>query len=239
MKIRLLHLYYDLLNLYGEYGNINILIAHLKDQGVEVILDKKTIGDIFNLNDYDFIYCGCGTENHMQMALEDLKSHKDELTKYVSDNKVALFTGSSLEMLGKEIDCEEDKVEALGVFDYEVQRLKDRKTDDVIFNSDVFGKEVVGFINKQANIINNSNHLFSVRFGIGEDETKQFEGAYKNNMFATYVIGPLLVRNPHVLKFFIEKIIHSIDNNFEIKDIEYKNEEDGYELVLKELSNRF
>ena len=41
MQIKILHLYYDLLNLYGEYGNINILVAHLKDQGEEVELDKQ------------------------------------------------------------------------------------------------------------------------------------------------------------------------------------------------------
>lgn len=238
MKVKILHLYYDLLNLYGEYGNINILCAHLKDQGADVELDKKTIGDSFNLNDYDFIYCGCGTENHLKMALEDLKNHKAELLEYVNNNKVALFTGSSLEMLGKAIIDGEDSEEAIGVFDYEVQRLKDRKTDDVILNSEVFGKEVVGFINKQSNLKNNTNHLFNVKFGIGEDETKQYEGAYKNNLYATYVIGPILVRNPHVLKIFVEKIIHSKDAGFEIKDIDYKNEQEGYELVLKELSAR-
>ena len=127
MKVKILHLYYDLLNLYGEYGNINILCAHLKDQGIEVELDKKTIGDSFNINDYDFIYCGCGTENHIKMALEDLKNHKTELLEYVNNNKVALFTGSSLEMLGKAITEGENEIDALGIFNYEVKRLKDRK----------------------------------------------------------------------------------------------------------------
>ena len=238
MQIKVLHLYYDLLNLYGEYGNVNILVSHLEDQGCDVILDKKTMGDSFDLNYYDFIYCGSGIESHIKMALEDLKNHKDELIQYINNNKVALFTGSSLEMLGKSIAESDSKVDGLGVFDYEVQRLKDRKTDDVIFSSEVFEKEVVGFINKQANIINNENHLFTIKFGIGENEDKKYEGAYKNNLFATYVIGPLLVRNPHVLKIFVEKIIHSVDANYEIKTIDYKNEEDGYNLVLNELSAR-
>ena len=238
MQIKILHLYYDLLNLYGEYGNVNILAYHLKDQGINVIVDKKTINDDFNLNDYNFIYCGSGIESHIKMAVEDLKKHKNELIKCISDNKIALFTGNSLEMLGKSIIDSEEKINGIGIFDFEVQRLKDRKTGDVIFNSEVFGREVVGFINKQANLINNTNHLFTVKFGIGEDESNQFEGTYKNNLFATYVIGPLLVRNPHVLGFFINKIIHSIDNGFDIKKIDYDNELEGYELVLNELSAR-
>ena len=56
MNIKLLHLYYDIMNLYGDYGNVVILKKHLEDQGANVILDKKSIGDEFSIDDYDFIY---------------------------------------------------------------------------------------------------------------------------------------------------------------------------------------
>ena len=45
MEVKILHLYSDIMNLYGEYGNIKILEKHLKDQGFEVIIDRKTIGE--------------------------------------------------------------------------------------------------------------------------------------------------------------------------------------------------
>ena len=108
MKIKILHLYYDLLNLYGEYGNINILKKHIEDQKVEVIVEKKTIGDEFNLQDYDFIYCGSGTASHLLVALEDFIKHKQELLDYISLHKYALFTGNSFEMLGKIIYTQTD-----------------------------------------------------------------------------------------------------------------------------------
>ena len=100
MIIKILHMYYDLMNLYGEYGNIKILESHLKDAGVEVIVDKKTVGDNFKINDYDFIYIGSGTEKNQAVVLEDLKKHKNELKQYIESNKYALFTGNSFEMLG-------------------------------------------------------------------------------------------------------------------------------------------
>ena len=56
--MKILHLYYDLMNLYGEYGNVVVLAKHLEDQGEEVIVDKKTIGDQIDFTQYDFIYCG-------------------------------------------------------------------------------------------------------------------------------------------------------------------------------------
>lgn len=238
MEIKILHLYYDLLNLYGEYGNINILISRLEDQGVKVILDRKTVGDTFDFSEYNFIYVGSGIESNLLIALGDLKTHSEELKKYIELNKVALFTGNSIEMLGNEIKESEKQIEGLNVFEFIVSRLTDRKTADIIYTSKLFEKETVGFINKQANIEKNNNHLFDVAFGIGENEENSHEGVFKNNLIATYVIGPILVRNPHILKYFVEKIIKSKDENFNIKEIEYKNEEEGYELVLKELKER-
>ena len=238
MEIKILHLYFDLLNLYGEYGNLSILISRLQDQEVKVILEKKTIGDNFDLLDYDFVYVGSGTESHLKIALEDLKKHRNELEKYISQNKFALFTGNSIEMLGKEIRDKEQIVSGLEIFDYKVERLADRKTSDIIFKSELFKDEVVGFINKQGNITESNIHLFEVKFGIGENDDNKFEGAYKNNLYATYVIGPILVRNPHVLKYIVEKMISEKDKDFVIKNLEYKNEDEGYKLVLSELKQR-
>lgn len=243
MTIKILHLYNDLMNLYGEYGNINILKSHLEDQNVQVEVSNKTINDDYNLMDYDFIYCGSGLNSHLDLALNDFKKHKDELKQYVDSNKVSLFTGNSLEMLGKKIyiledNEEKDLQEGLGFFNFKVQRLKDCKTNDIIYDSELLNDTIVGFVNKQANIYDNDSHLFKVKFGIGENEKSDYEGAKINNLYATYVIGPILVRNPHFLKKIVEDIIKSKDSSYDIKDIPYENEEEGYNLVLNELMNR-
>ena len=52
--MKILHLYYDLMNLYGEYGNVAVLAKHLEDQGEKVIVDKLTIGDKIDFTDYDY-----------------------------------------------------------------------------------------------------------------------------------------------------------------------------------------
>ncbi len=243
MKVSILHLYYDLLNLYGEYGNINILESRLKDQGIEVQVDKKTVGDDYSLNDYDFIYCGSGTESNLEIAIQDLQKQKDNLIKYINDGKYGLFTGNSIEMLGAKLYKMEngepiDIAQTLGIFDFECGRLDDRKTGDVILNSKVFQKEVVGFVNKQSEIFNNKNPLFNVKLGPSDNIQSKTEGVYKNNFYSTYVIGPLLVRNPEVLKLITYGIIKKKDPNYEIKEINYNNEDDGYNLVLTELSSQ-
>lgn len=234
MKLKLLHLYYDFMNLYGEYGNIKILEHHLKDIGIEVEVDKKTIGDEVHLLDYDFVYIGCGTEKNQEVVLKDFKKYKKDFKQYIDSNRYALLTGNSFEMLGKRIN----KKEALGILEFEVERLKDRKTSDVILKSKYFKNEVVGFINKMSDITKNQNPLFEVEFGIGENENSDYEGIKYKNLYGTYVSGPILVRNPEMLKTIILGICEVKDKNFKCKVNTYPNEEDGYLLVLSELMKR-
>ncbi len=87
MEIKILHLYHDIMNLYGEYGNVKIIEHHIKDQGFDVIVDKKTIGDEINFNDYDFIYMGCGTEKNQKVILQDIMSKKDDFLNSINERK--------------------------------------------------------------------------------------------------------------------------------------------------------
>jgi len=234
MIIKILHMYYDLMNLYGEYGNIKILEHHLKDADIEVQVDRKTVGDTISLNDYDFIYIGCGTEKNQEVVLEDLKKYKQDLIKYIENDKYALFTGNSFEILGKKIA---DK-EGLNILNFEVLKTKDRITSDVILKSKYLKNEVVGFINKMSNIVNNQNPLFDVIFGIGENENNDHEGIKYKNVYGTYVSGPILVRNPEFLRTLMLGICEKKDKNFKCKVKTYKYDEDGYQLVLSELMKR-
>ena len=234
MTIKILHLYYDLMNLYGDYGNIKILEHHLKDTGVTVEIDRKTVGDELNLSNYDFIYMGCGTEKNQIIVLEDFRKYKEDFQKYINANKYVLFTGNGFEILGKKVDNKD----GLGILDFEVTRTKDRITSDVILTSKFFKNEVVGFINKMSNVVNNQNPLFEVTFGIGENENNDYEGVKYRNFYGTYVSGPILVRNPELLKTLMLGICEVKDKNFKCKVKNYKNEEDGYLLVLSELMKR-
>ena len=127
MNIKVLHLYHDILNLYGDYGNVVILKKHIEDQGNTVTLEKKSIGEEYDPNNYNFVYIGAGTERSLDRVLKDIKLHKEEFKKFIDDRKYILATGNSFEMFGKKIEEEE----ALDIFDYEVQRDKDRKTSDI------------------------------------------------------------------------------------------------------------
>lgn len=234
MAIKLLHMYHDIMNLYGEYGNIKILEKHIKDQGYDVVVDEKTAGDYINLRDYDFVYIGSGTERNQDVVLEDLIRFKDELKGLIEEDNIFLCTGNSYEMFGKSID---DK-EGLNIFDFEVSRTGDRITSDVIYASIYLKNKIVGFINKMGVITHNLNPFFNVEFGVGENEQNNNEGVKYKNFYGTYVIGPILVRNPELLEMLVKKICEKRDNEFKYKKIEYENENKSYKIVLEELSKR-
>ena len=229
MEVKILHLYHDIMNLYGEYGNIKVLEKHLKDQGFEVILDRKSLGDEKNFNDYDFIYIGCGTELNQKAILDDILNEKDSFINSIEDGKVVLLTGNSFEILGKSID---DK-EAIGLLNFKTTHQDKRITTDAICTSKIFNNKVVGFINTMSIIENNEEPLF--KFDYSTYNLKDDGIMYKNTI-GTHLIGPLLIRNPEILEYIIKKICQM--KEVEFKEIEYEEEDKGYKLVLEELEKR-
>ena len=255
MIIKVLHLYHDLMNLYGEYGNIAVLCRYLNDAGIETQLDKVSVGDSFNIADYNFVYCGAGTEKNQKVALADLLSHEGELKTYADNNGVALFTGNSLEMLGKDIyDRNGDGFDALSLADFSVyqggesynQYIKSnpndtelikndtRITGDVIFKADFIEKQLVGFVNKCGFIKGNFNPLFEVIYGTGNSRTDKTDGVRIKNILGTYLTGPILVKNPAMLDYVV-----SIITNGQAEKQSYDSRNRGYELTYQELMKRF
>ena len=105
MECKLLFLYDDLMNLYGENGNIRVLARHLHDQGFSVTVDRKTLGDELSFSAYHLIYMGSGTESARNAALSHLYAYQNALQEAVADGTLRLFTGNAWEMLGQSITC--------------------------------------------------------------------------------------------------------------------------------------
>ena len=93
--IKVAHLYYDLLNLYGEQGNILALKNSFKRQNIDIDVDYLTIGDTIDFQKYDLIYMGSGSYENLKIVLKDIMNYKKELKKYIDNKKHLLATGNS------------------------------------------------------------------------------------------------------------------------------------------------
>ncbi len=233
--MKILHLYHDIMNLYGDYANLVAVKKLAEHNGADVTVDHRSIGGEVCLSDYDLIYIGSGTERNMKVVLEDMKRFKDDLSACVSGGKVILLTGNAFEMLGRSITDADGKVyEGLGLFDFDVtEQSTTRLVGDVIFDCGFLDSPVVGFINKCSEIKGIGEPLFTVRMGLGNCDGDKGEGVRKNNLFCTHVTGPVLVKNPHLLTCLYTLIAGAQPDE---SCLEY--EKKGYEVTLRELSKR-
>lgn len=233
--MKILHLYHDLMNLYGDYANVSAMRRILEKSGESVTVDKVSLGGKAVLSDYDFIFIGSGTERNLRVALEDFRQYKAELSACVDSGKALLFTGNSFEMLGKTLtDCHGNTVEGLGLFDFTVtEQNKTRDTADVIFTCDFLTQPLVGFVNKCSEIKGVSEPLFGVKMGLGNFKGDLHEGIRKNNLFGTHLTGPALIKNPHFLAYLAEKAgCKAVNTDY----LTY--EKAGFEVTLTELTKR-
>src|SRR5574344_2011322 len=116
--INVLHLYYDLLNLYGENANLRAIVHNLELNNIKVKVDLKTINDKIDFEKYDIVYMGQGSEENLSLALKDILKRRNDLINYIDNNKYIFLTGNSMDLFGSKINDNNKEIDALNIFDY-------------------------------------------------------------------------------------------------------------------------
>lgn len=214
MKIKIAWMYYDLLELYGDRGNIRVLENILKNNQIDFIVDKITINMEKDISDYDLIFLGGGTDLSQQILKEDLKYKKQEFLNVIEQGGFILTICGGYQMFGKYyLDAHQNKLKGLGIFDYYTEsginrcignlKIKTKLKDDQ-------GKyiEVIGFENHggQTKNIDLNNIFGEVIYGHGNEYNSSYEGYMTENFLGTYIHGPLLPKNPLIAKHIIQNI---------------------------------
>lgn len=233
MIIHIAHLYYDLMNLYGESGNVKALKMQLENQGIKVKIDFLTITDTLQFSDYDFIYIGMGTEQNQQLVLKHLLPYKKEIEKAINNGIFFLVTGNALELFGKSIAADK-KVKALQLFSFETKRQDFRIVDECIGNTDFLNKPILGFQNRSGIMKNVKDDSFLTLIkGTGYAPKMDQEGIVKNHFYGTYLVGPILIRNPELLKYFVKQLILQLDSKFKFKPFHLTLENKAYQTFME------
>ena len=223
LKLRIGFFYHDLLNLYGDSGNVRALAFHLREQGIEVQIDRLALEDPKDIASYDWIYMGSGVERSLILALTDLRKYKAELEKAIEGGTYILATGNSFELFGKEIRMPNKTYPCLGLLDFSTE-YKARTVHDLLLP---YGEEqLVGFENHSGVTVENKETPFL------RSEDRQ-EGVTKNHFTGTYTVGPLLVRNPFLCRELVKNLILTKDPNYPLTEGDYTVEEEAYANSLK------
>ena len=105
MERKLLHLYDDAMNLYGEYANVSLLARYLTDLGHSVRVETLSLYEKKDISGYDFYYMGAGTERRQKLVLPQLLQYRETLLEAKRRGAVLLFTGNAFELLGSAVGC--------------------------------------------------------------------------------------------------------------------------------------
>ncbi len=234
MKTKLLHLYSDLLNLYGEYANLLALKKRLCDNGFEVEIISHKFGEEINLDGVSFLYCGAGTESKLLAAAKDILKYKDTIKEYADNGGAVLFTGNASELLGKEIkDLSGNVYCGLSVFDYTTEFINARFTGDVICETSILPQTVIGFINKSSNTSEITSCFVEIKKQFVNLFIPETDGGIYNSVIATHLLGPILIKNPPVTEYFVRLICDKFE--LSCNDSENENVLKAYETNISEL----
>ena len=253
-SIKILYLYPDMLELYGDYGNIQVLKYRIESRGYKAIIDRYSIGDATpDFNNYDIVFAGGGADNEQSILAEDLVKYKENIKEAVNNGVFFLLICGAYQLFGKYYKgVEGNIIPGLEVFDYYTVANPDRKKrciGNIVIdanlrssNNDTDSTEsniktkVIGFENHGGQTFDISNSFGNVLFGNGNKFGDAEEGFFNNNVIATYLHGPLLSKNPELCDYIIK---YCFDRKYN-ENITLESLNDEFENLCREqLLNRF
>ena len=202
MELRFLHLYPDLMNLYGSYANVTVLARLLRRAGHTVEVQPVLPGEDADIASADFLYLGAGTERRQRAAMADLRRLRDAVLGRARDGGVTLFVGTAMELLGRSVTTAAgDTYDGLGLADFSTVQAPRRMLGDVLGTTKLYPEPVAGFLNKSGVIKGVETPLLStLAMGFGNERDGGPEGFHRDNVFASELTGPILVKNPRLLE---------------------------------------
>lgn len=236
MKLKIAHMYPDILNLYGDFGNITSLKKRAEWRKIEVEIIEYSMDDVPDFNNIDILFIGGGTDKEQINVCNKLKEYTDEIINYLENNGVIIAFCGGYEILGKQIKTKDGTFEGLGILDIYTEYKDNRIIDDVIIETDFLSKPLVGFENHAGRTyINDNIPLGKVIYGNGNNGNDGTEGVIYKNVIGTYLHGPLLPKNPHLCDYIIKK---ALQNKY--GDVVLQELDDSIEFAANEyIVNRF
>lgn len=214
MELNICHLYPDILNLYGDRGNIITMKRRLEVRGIKVNIDECSIGQPLNADKYDIFFIGGGQDFEQEVLLRDLSSGKaQDIRTAVEEEKTFLAICGGYQMLGEYYKTWDGvQLDFIGAIGVHTIGAKERMIGNYMFRTTPESGDtvVVGFENHSGKTYLSEQvaplgMMLSGNGNNGEDKT---EGARYKNVFGTYSHGSLLPKNPVLCDFILQTALN-------------------------------
>ena len=199
MKLTIGHLYPDLLNLYGDRGNIQCLMKRCLWRGIEAETIAFELDDNIDFSNLDIVLLGGGSDREQMLVCEKLKEIQKDFKEYVEQGGVVIAICGGYQLLGNYYKTDMGTMEGLSLVDMYTEQGEDRLIDNIVLQSELFDMPIVGFENHGGRtFIGENKPLGKVLYGSGNDGKSGYEGVVYKNVIGTYLHGPLLPKNPQL-----------------------------------------
>lgn len=232
MELNICHLYPDLLNVYGDMGNILILKYRAEQRNIQVNIYNVSMNDEFDPEKYDITFFGGGQDFEQSIVSQDLiENKKENIKNYIEKEKVFLCICGGYQLLGKYYTTPTgEKLDGLDILDIYSEGGETRFIGNTVIYNEEFNETYVGFENHSGRTyIGNLKPLGKVIHGYGNNGEDKQEGCIYKNTFCTYFHGSLLSKNPELA----DRLLHTaLSKKYE--DVSLTELDDTLELNAKE-----
>ncbi len=209
------HMYPDLLNLFGDEGNVKILQKRCEWRGLPVEVKKVCRGEKIDFSDVDLVFLGGSSDQEQRMAATELAPMKEDLQKFAAEGGPILGICAGFQLLGRTWQLGEELIEGAGVIpmtsvETEAEEEK-RLVSDIALKTSLSDLPVIGYENHAARTrLEGAVPFGSVCSSVGTGNSDapaapRVDGALLNNVIGTYLHGPLLSKNPDIADWLLDK----------------------------------
>ena len=241
MELKILWMYHDLMDLYGDKGNAEVLRVRAQKRGIDVTLDTCTIGEKKDISDYDLFFMGGGADHEQGLIHEDLLSRRDNIQKAMDEKTAFLLICGAYQLFGQYYrDQDGHTIEGLHFFDYytEATNRSHRCIGNIAIETTIDGEifPVVGFENHGGETKGVTTPFGKVLKGHGNTFEGSHEGFMNEQVIATYMHGPLLPKNPKIADAVLLRALHKCYPDAVLTPLDDTLEIKAQQVMLKRLN---
>ena len=245
------HLYPDMMNLYGDRGNVIAIKKRAEWRGIPVEVVDVGLGEVIQPTGCDIFLFGGGQDREQGLLVEDLSGTKGaDLRAIVEDGGVVLGVCGGYQLMGHYYETPEgENLPGVAIFD---MHTRPRKPDEPRLIGNVLVRvrapedassgtvrEIVGFENHGGRTeLGDVEPLGEVVVGHGNNGRDNTEGARRLNAYGTYLHGSLLPKNPWLTDQLILNALRRVDDTAELEPLDDATEQAAFSSVADRIAGR-
>jgi CobQ-like glutamine amidotransferase family enzyme len=238
MRLRLVHLYPDLMSVYGDRGNVLALVRRAQWRGLDIEVGELSLGDTLDPGAADLIFFGGGQDREQAVVSPDFLQQKGPAVREAVERGAALLAVcGGYQLLGQTyttVDGQE--LPGAGLFDVRSVPGPRRHIGNALIETDLDGtrRTLVGFENHSGRTYlgPDTPPLGRTVVGAGNNGEDGTEGAVYKSAIGCYLHGSLLPKNPWLAdRLLADALAHRVGSRVDLAPLDDRLENEAHAAV--------